>query len=79
MKEITPDTYTQTRKLTCDWSFKKNYLVHYRMLKFSVRLGMVVDTIHEIDSFKQSKWLEKIISFKIQKRNKAKNDFEKDF
>ena len=36
MKEIKPDTYTQTRKMICDWSDKKNYLVHYRMLKFYV-------------------------------------------
>ena len=40
---------------------------------------MVVEKIHEIISFKQSKWLEKYISFNTQKRNKAKNDFEKDF
>ena len=58
---------------------KKNYLVHYRMLKFYVRHGMVVDKIHEIISFKQNNWLEKYINFNTQKRNKAKNDFEKDF
>ena len=49
------------------------------MLKFYVRHGMVVDKIHEIISFKQSKWLEKFINFNTQKRNRAKNDFEKDF
>ena len=79
MKEIKPDTYTQTRKLICDWSDKKNHLVHYRMLKFYDRHGMVVEKNHEIISFKQSRWLEKSISFNTQKRNKAVNDFEKDF
>ena len=49
------------------------------MLKFYVRHGMVVEKIHEIISFKQSKWLEKIVSFNTQKRNRAENDFEKDF
>ena len=49
------------------------------MLKFFVRHGMVVDKVHEIISFRQSRWLEKYINFKTQKRNKAKNDFEKDF
>ena len=34
MKEIKPDTYIQSSKLVCDWSDKKNYLIHYRMLKF---------------------------------------------
>ena len=79
MKKIKPDAYTQTKKLICDWSDKKNYLVHYRMLKFYVRHGMVIDKVHEIKSFKQSKWLEKYINFETQKRNQAVNDFEKDF
>ena len=40
---------------------------------------MINEKIHEIISFKQSKWLENYISFDTQKRNKAENDFEKDF
>ena len=28
MKEIKPDTYIQSSKLICDWSDKKNYLIH---------------------------------------------------
>ena len=79
MKEIKPDTYIQSSKLICDWSDKKKYLVHYRMLKFYVRHGMIIDKVHNIISFKQNKWLEKYINFNTQKRNKAKNDFEKDF
>ena len=78
MKEIKPDSCTQTKNLICDWS-DKNYLVHYRMLKFYIRHGMKVVKVHTVISFKQSKWLEKYISFNTQKRNKAKNDFEKDF
>ena len=65
--------------MICEWSDKKNYLVHYRMLKFCIRHGMKIDKVHNIISFKQNKWLEKYISFNTQKRNKAKNDFEKDF
>ena len=79
MKEIKPDTYIQPSKLICDWSDKKNYLVHYRMLKFYLKHGMIVDKVHNIISFKQSKWLEKYISFNTQKRNQSANDFEKDF
>ena len=79
MKEIKPDTYIQSSKFICDWSDKKNYLIQYRMLKFYIRHGMIIDKVHNIISFKQSKWLEKYISFNTQKRNKAKNDFEKDF
>ena len=79
MKEIIPDTYTQTRKLICDWSDRKNYLVHYRMLKFYIRHAMEVENVHAVISFKQSKWLEKYKSFITQKGDKAKIDFEKDF
>ena len=79
MNEIKPDTYIQTKKLICDSSDKENYLVHYRMLKFYVRHGMIVDKVHNIISFRQSKWLEKYINFNTQKRNQAVNDFEKHF
>ena len=40
---------------------------------------MVVEKNHKIISFKQSKWLEKLIIFTTQKRKKAKNEVEKDF
>ena len=79
MNEIKPDTFIQSSKLICDWSDKKNYLIHYRMLKFYIRHGMIVDKVHNIISFRQSRWLEKYINFNTQRRNKAKNDFEKDF
>ena len=79
MKEIKPDTYIQSSKLICEWSDKKNYLIHYRMLKFYIRHGMMVDEVHNIISFKQSKWLEKKISFNTRRRNRANNDFEKYF
>ena len=79
MNEIKPDTYVQSNKLICDWSDKENYLTHYRMLKFYIRHGMIVEKVHNIISFKQSKWLEKYINFNTQKRNEAVNDFEKDF
>ena len=80
MMKIKPDIYTQTKTLICDWIDTKNYLIHYRMLKFYVRHGMTVDKIHELISFEQKKVVEKKYKFfKTQKRNKAKNEFEKDF
>ena len=63
VKTIKTDTYTQTKKLICDCSDKKNYLVHYRMLKFYVTHGMKVEKVHNVISFKQSKWLEKYLNF----------------
>ena len=40
---------------------------------------MKVKKVHNVISFNQNKWLEKIRGFNTQKRNKARNDFEKDF
>ena len=68
MNKIQPKNYTKSKKLICDWTDKKNYLFNYRILKFYVRHGMIVDKIHEIISFKQSKWLEKYITFITQKK-----------
>ena len=79
MNKIKPRNYTKSKMLICDWTDKKKYLNHYRMLNFYVRHGMIVEKIHEIISFKESSWLEKKISFNTQKRNRTKNDFEKDF
>ena len=67
MKAIKPKKYTKSKKLLCVWTDEKNYLFHYRMLKFYVRHGVVVDKIHETISFKQSKWWENYISFNTPK------------
>ena len=47
MNNIKPKNYTKAKKLLCDWTDKKIYLVHNRMLKFYVRHGMIVEKIHE--------------------------------
>ena len=79
MKSIMPKNYVSHKKLICDWTDQKNYLIHYRKLKFYIRHGMKVKKVHRVISFIQSKWLEKYIDSNTQKRNQAVNDFEKDF
>ena len=59
MEKIQPKNYTKSKKLICDWTDKKIFLILFRMLKFHLRHGMVVDKVHEIISFKQSKCLER--------------------
>ena len=49
------------------------------MLKIFVKHGMIVDKFHETISFKQSQWLERYIKFNTQKKNRARNEFQKDF
>ena len=40
---------------------------------------MIVEKIHEVVYFKQSKWLETYKIFNTRKENQAVEDFEKDF
>ena len=79
MKSIMPKNYVSHKKLICDWTDKRNYLIHCRMLKFYVRHGMKIKKVHRVITFKQNNWLEKYIDFNTQKRNQVVNDFEKDF
>ena len=79
MKKVKQDSYAKCKKIICDLTDKKKYLVHYRRLKFHVRHGMIVEKVHEVISFKKNKWLEKYINFNTQKQNRTKNVFEKDF
>ena len=79
MKEIKLSTYTETRKLFCDYTYKRYHLIHYRMLKFFIRHGLIVDKIHEIISFKQNKWLEKKINFNLDFFNRLKHAEQKMF
>ena len=79
MKKIKPKNHTKSKKLICDWTDKKKYLIHYKMLNCFVRHSMVVESFHDFIPFKQTKRLEKYNSFNTQNRNRAKNDFEKVF
>ena len=46
-----PDNYTQNKNVIYGWIDKMKYLDPYRMLKFHVKHGMLVDKVHEIISF----------------------------
>lgn len=78
-KRIKPQNSVNTEKLMVTQENKYNYVVHYRMLKFYLRQGMILKKVHRYISFSQSKWLEKYIDFNTQQRTLAKTDFEKDF
>ena len=79
IKKLNQKIINHTKKLICDWTDEKKYLIQYRMLSFYVRHGVVFHEVHDRLSFNQSNWLEIYTSFDTQKRNQAVNDFERDF
>ena len=78
MDEIKPDNYMQIKKMFCDWTDKKKYLILYKLVKFHYKNWMIVDKFREIFPNKQNKWLEKYKNFKTQNWKLATTDFEKD-
>ena len=61
MKNIKPDNCTQDKKI-CHWADKRNYLIHYRMLKIDVRHGVEFEKFHKIISLKKvSGWKNMLI------------------
>ena len=44
---------TKTEKLVLDQNNKTEYMVHYRMLKFYVKMGVKVTKIHRVIKFKK--------------------------
>ena len=57
MKQIKPKNYIKNKNTICDWTDKKKYLIHYRMLKLHIRHGMIVDKVYDIISFRLRNWL----------------------
>ena len=60
MKEMKSNNHTQKEKIICDWTDKKNNLIHYRIVNFFVRQGMIADKNLETIFLKQNRWLDKI-------------------
>ena len=79
MKEHVPNPFRPTSKLICDQTNKEYYIVHYRNLKFYMRMGMIIKKVHRIVSFDQSPWLQAYIDYNTQKRAQADSDFIKDY
>ena len=57
---------------------KKNYVVHYRNLKFYLEHGLKLKHIKKILQFHQRPWLQPFIEGNTVRRQNASNTFEKD-
>ena len=69
---------TKTEKLILDQNNKTEYMVHYRMLKFYVKMGVKVTKIHRVIKFKQDYICRDYIQNNTNKRATAKTEAEKD-
>jgi len=70
---------TDCKKLISSFYDKKNYVVHYRLLKLYLKLGLKLTKVHRVLQFNQSNFMESYILKNTDERKKAANDFEKDF
>jgi ribosomal protein S30 len=68
----------KVQKLTPNLMPKKNYIIHYRNLKYYIDQGMVLTKVHRVVSFHQCAWMAPYISFNTEMRKLATCDFEKD-
>ena len=68
----------RSEKLILDQNNKTEYMVHYRMLKFYVKMGVKVTKLHRVIKFKQDYICRDYIQNNTNKRATAKTEAEKD-
>jgi hypothetical protein len=69
----------KSRKLCSTLRDKKNYVVHYRNLKFYLKQGLVLNKIHRAFSFRQAPVLREFIEKCTDKRQAADTKVEKNY
>lgn len=74
---VVPGT-NNSKKLLLTLHNKKNYVIHYRMLKLALQQGVILKTVNRVLQFNQSDWLKPYIELNSRMRTMATNDFEKD-
>ena len=65
------------KKLICNLSNKKKYVIHVNSLKQALNLGLKLKKVHRVIEFNQKEWLKPYIDMNTELRKAAKNDFEK--
>ena len=58
---------------------KTEYVIHVKNLKQSLNHRFILKKIHRVIQFNQNVWLKPYINMDTKLREKAKNNFEKDF
>ena len=58
---------------------KSEYVIHIRNLKQTFNHGLVLKKVHRVFKFNQKAWLKPYIDLNAKLRQKAKNNFDKEF
>ena len=58
---------------------KEHHVLHYKLLKLYVNLGLVVGKLHRVLQFTQNNWLTPYLTLNSEKRQAASNKIEKSF
>ena len=70
---------SKVKKLLQTFFDKARYVVHYKLLKLYVQLGLVIRKVHRMLQFRQENWLSPYITLNSEKRQVASNKFEENF
>ncbi|KAK5644785.1 hypothetical protein RI129_006085 [Pyrocoelia pectoralis] len=74
-----PSSTSKLKKLLLTLYPKRNYVLHYRILKIYLTYGLKLVRVNRILRFKQSQWLKKYIDLNTVMRQKSQNEFDKNF
>ena len=69
----------KVKKLVANSYDKAEYVIHIRNLKPALNHGLALKNVHRVIKFNQNAWLKPYIDMNTKLRQKAKNNFEKDF
>ena len=79
LKEQFNSKFSSTRKLLLTQYDKENYVVHYSLLKFIIRMGMIVTKINSAIQYTQKRFFKDYLDYNSNKRAASTNAFEKDY
>lgn len=80
---LAPERYkpdgSDCEKLCGTFYDKKDYIIDIRNLQFYLKKGMILKKVSRVVQYEQKRWLKEWIDKNTAYRQKAKNEFEKDY
>ena len=68
--------FSNAEKLVQTLEDKKNYVIHFELLKLYLKLGLKLTKIHRVLRFEQKAFMGSFIEFNIERRKAANSEFE---